>query len=147
MDLLREADTLAKVPLFAKLEPSRLKLLAFTSQALNYEDGETIFKEGDPADAAFVIMDGEAEILIETDKGTLSVGMLGKDELFGELALLNNTQRSATLRARGRLKALRIAGDMFLKLLTENPGVALAVMRQLSAKLARAVPKKALGSG
>jgi CRP-like cAMP-binding protein len=139
--LLKEADTLRKVPLFAKLEPSRLKLLAFTSECLTYEDGEIVFQEGDAADAVFVIMDGELEILIDTETGRRVVGTLGKDELFGELAVLNNAPRSATLRAKGHLSALRIAADMFLTLLTENPGVALAVMRQLSIKLARAIPR------
>ena len=43
MQLLKEADTLRKVPLFAKLESSRLKLMAFTSQHLTYEDGELVF--------------------------------------------------------------------------------------------------------
>ena len=122
----------------------RLKLMAFTSQYLTYEDGELVFREGDVADAVFVILEGEAEIVVETRTGNLRVGMLGKDELFGELALINNTQRSATIRARGHLQVLRIAGDMFLKLLADSPEVALAVMRQLSQKLARAIPRAGL---
>ena len=144
MQLLKEAETLRKVPLFAKLEPSRLKLMAFTSQYLTYEDGELVFSEGDVADAVFVILEGEAEIVVETRTGNLRVGMLGKDELFGELALINNMPRSATLCAKGHLQVLRIAGDMFLKLLAESPEVALAVMRQLSQKLARAIPRAGL---
>ncbi|MFQ5935191.1 MAG: cyclic nucleotide-binding domain-containing protein [Acidiferrobacterales bacterium] len=137
VELLKETETLRKIPLFAKLEPSKLKLLAFTSQLLSYDDGEVLFHEGDLADCAFVVMDGEVEILAQTASGDVVVGTLGKDELFGEIALLNNAPRSATLRARGRLQALRITDEMFLSLVTENPGVALEVMRQLSDKLAR----------
>jgi CRP/FNR family cyclic AMP-dependent transcriptional regulator len=137
MELLKEAETLGKVRLFAKLDPSKIKLLAFTSQLLTYENGEVLFEEGDPADAAFVIMEGEVEILADTARGKMVVGKLGKDQLFGELALFNNAPRSATLRAKGRLQALRIANEKFIKLVTENPGVALEVMRQLSDKLAR----------
>ena len=137
MELLKEAETLGKVRLFAKLDPSKIKLLAFTSQLLTYEDGEVLFEEGDPADAAFVITEGEVEILADTARGKMVVGKLGKDQLFGELALFNNAPRSATLRAKGHLQALRIADDKFIKLVTENPGVALEVMRQLSDKLAR----------
>jgi CRP-like cAMP-binding protein len=139
--LLKEADTLRKVPLFAKVEPSRLKLLAFTSESLSYEDGEVVFEEGDLADAVYVIIDGEAEILADTGTGRVSVGRLGKDELFGELAVLNNAPRSATLRARGHLKVLRIDGEKFVTLLADNQSVALAVIRQLSVKLARAIPR------
>jgi CRP-like cAMP-binding protein len=139
--LLKEADTLRKIPLFATLEPSKLKLLAFTSDCLTYEDGEIVFHEGEVADAVFVILEGEAEIVVETAGKQLAVGTLGKDELFGELAVLNNAPRSATLRAKGHLKTLHIAGDMFIKLLTENPGMALAQIHQLSQKLARAIPR------
>lgn len=139
--LLKEADTLRKVPLFAKLESSRLKLLAFTSESVTYDDGEIVFEEGDAADAVFVILDGEAEILVDKGAGRVAVGKLGKDELLGELAVLNNASRSATLRAKGQLKMLRIGGDMFVNLVHENPSVALALVLQLSVKLARAIPR------
>ena len=137
MDLKTEAEMLRKVPMFAKLEPSKLKLLAFTSQSLSYEDGEILFRAGDAADCAFVIMDGEAEILADTPAGPVVEGTLGKNQLVGELGVLTNSPRSATIRARPGLVALRITDEMFLKLLAENPEVALDVMRQLSEKLVR----------
>lgn len=124
--------------MFTKLEPAKRKLLAFTSQLLTFEDGEELFREGEPADCAYVIVHGTVEILAQTDAGEVVAGSLGKNELFGELAILNNAPRAATLRAKGQLKALRISEEVFLKLVTENPGVALDVMRQLSEKLARA---------
>jgi CRP-like cAMP-binding protein len=122
VDIQRETEALSKVPLFSKLEQSKLKLLAFTSELQTYEDGETVFTEGEAADCTFVIMDGEADIYakIKTDGG---------------LGVLTSSPRSATIRAKGRLMTLRISGDMFLRLLAENPPVALDVMRQLSGKL------------
>ena len=138
MDLRREAELLRKVPMLAKLEPSKLKLLAFTSQSLTFEDEETLFHAGDPADCAYVIMEGEVEVLAETDAGVVVAARLGVNELFGEMAVLTNEPRSATLRARGRLVAMRITDEMFIKLLAENPEVSLDVMRQLSRKLAKA---------
>jgi CRP-like cAMP-binding protein len=103
MDIHKESDLLRNVPIFAKLDASKLKLLAFTSQCLSFDDGEA--------------------------------GTLGKNQLFGELAVLTNSPRSATLRAKGELTALKISDDNFLKLLVENPEVALEVMRTLSEKL------------
>jgi CRP/FNR family transcriptional regulator, cyclic AMP receptor protein len=138
VELLKEAETLRKVPLFAKLDSSKLKLLAFTSQCVTFENGEVLVREGDPADAAYVIMSGDVEILAKTSEGEVAYGTLGANQLFGELALLTNTPRTATLRAKGPVQVLRIADDMFLKLVTENPDVALEVMRQLSDKLVRA---------
>ena len=63
--------------------------------------------------------------------------VLGRNALFGELAVLTNAPRSAAIRAKDALVALRITDEMFLKLLAENPEVALDVMRQLSDKLVR----------
>lgn len=137
MDIQKETDLLRNVPMFAKLDPSKLKLLAFTSQCLSFDDGEVLFREGDRADSAYVIMSGEVEILADTGGTQFIAGMLGKNQLFGELAVLTKAPRSATLRARGELVALRISDDIFLKLLAENPEVALDVMRQLSEKLVR----------
>ena len=137
MDIQRETEALSKVPLFSKLEQSKLKLLAFTSELQTYEDGEVVFNEGEAADCAFVVLDGEADIFAKTstDSGEVVVGTLRSNQLLGELGVLTTSPRSATIRAKGRLMMLRIGSDMFLKLLAENPSVALDVMRQLSGKL------------
>jgi len=137
VDIQRETEALGKVPLFSKLEQSKLKLLAFTSELQTYEDGETVFNQGEPADCTFVILDGEADIYAKTrtDGGQVIVGTLKANQLLGELGVLTSSPRSATIRAKGRLMMLCITSDMFLKLLAENPQVALDVMRQLSGKL------------
>ena len=137
MDLTTEAEMLRKVPMFSKLELSKLKLVAFTSELCTYEGGEVLFEAGDAADSAYVIMEGAVEILAETEAGPVVEVVLGRNQLFGELGVLTNSPRSATNRAQDELAALRITGEMFLKLLAENPEVALDVMRQLSEKLVR----------
>lgn len=136
MDLLQEAELLRKVPMFSRLEPAKLKLLAFTSESLSFDDGEILFGVGDPADCAYVIMDGEADVLADTDSGEVVAVTLKTNQLVGEMAVLSHGSRSATIRARGQLTALRISGEAFIKLLTDNPDVSLDVMRQLSEKLA-----------
>ena len=136
MDLQRQADLLNRVPMFHKLEPAKLKLLAFTSEYLRFEDEEIVFRAGKPADCAYVIMDGAVDLLNETDEGVLVAGTLGKNQLFGEMGVLMNAPRLTTLRARGHLEVLRIDGEAFVRLLTENPDVSLSVMRQLAEKIA-----------
>ncbi len=123
--------------MFAKLDASKLKLLAFTSEMVNYPDGDIVFCMGDSADSAYVIMDGSVDIMVETDRGSIVASTLQQDQLFGEMALLNNLPRNATLKANGELLVMKISADMFLKLLSENSEMALDVMRQLSAKLAK----------
>ncbi len=137
LNLHEQAELLRRVPMFAKLEPSKLKLLAFTSESLTFEDGEVLFHRGDSADCAYVIMEGAVDVLSDTDDGIVVATTLHANELFGELGVIANEARSATLRARGTLQALRISDEMFLKLLADNSDVALDVMRQLSLKLTR----------
>ena len=139
MDLLQEAELLRKVPMFSRLDPAKLKLLAFTSESLSFDDGEELFNVGDPADCAYVIMDGKVEVMADTGAGEVVAVTLQKNELFGEMAILSHAPRSATIRARGVLKALRISEEAFIKLLTDNPDVSLDVLRQLSDKLARSL--------
>ncbi|MEN8196437.1 MAG: cyclic nucleotide-binding domain-containing protein, partial [Pseudomonadota bacterium] len=71
MSLQQEVDLLRKIPMFAKIEPAKLKLLAFTSERLSYSDGDVLFRQGEAGDAAFVIISGQAEISIATDEGPL----------------------------------------------------------------------------
>ena len=122
--------------MFSRLEPSKLKLLAFTSESIEFLDQDILFYLNDPSDSAYVIMSGVVEVLVETEDGLVPVVTRGENEMIGEMAVLTNSPRSATLRAKGPVRALRIANDAFVKMMTENPGVALDVMRQLSLKLA-----------
>ena len=90
-----EVEVLAKIPLFAGMDRSKLKFLAFTSQRLSFDAGETLFRQGEVGDNAFIIVDGMAEVVLETDGGDKRLAMIGKNELFGELALLCDASRRA----------------------------------------------------
>jgi len=137
LDLAEETDLLRKIPMFAKMETSRLKLLAFASEIVSFQDGEIVFNSGDSADYAYVIMDGAVDIITETDSGPVVTDTLRQNQLIGELGLLNNTPRIATLIANGDLQAMKITAEMFFRILRENSEVALDVIRMLSEKLTR----------
>ena len=142
LNISQEAELLRKVPMFSKMESSKLKLLAFTSESLAFEDGESLCRAGDLADCAYVIMSGEVEILGETDEGVEVIfAVRGANELIGEMAVVTNSPRSASVRAHGEVEAMRIMNEALLKLLSENPEIALDVMRQLSERLADATEK------
>jgi len=138
VDVFQEAELLRKVPFFGGLEPAKLKLLAFTSRALRFAPGEALMRKGEAADSAYVILEGEVEILGETDAGEFVVAVVGRNQLQGEMGVITNTPRGATVRAKIPVRALRISGDVFLRLLTENPDCALHVMRELSMRIATA---------
>ena len=137
MDLAEETDLLRKIPMFAKMETSKLKLLAFASEMVSFQDGDIVFNSGDTADYAYVIMEGAVDIITETDKGPIVMVTLSQNQLIGELGLINNTPRIATLLANGNLLAMKITAEMFFRILRENSEVALDVIRILSDKVAR----------
>ncbi len=135
MNLDSEIDRLKRIPLFAALDPAKLKFFVFTSEVLDYSHGEMLIHKGDMDQCAYLVMQGEVEVL--GDSGEVAV-VLGEDQLIGELALFNRAPRNADVRACGELRVLRIEGEMLMKQLRESPEMALAVIEQLSARLAQA---------
>jgi CRP-like cAMP-binding protein len=135
VSLKEEVELLRRIPLFAQVEPAKLKLLAFTSERVAYEGGEILFRQGDMGDAAYIVMEGEVEVLVEAPGGPVTVAVLGRDAVVGEIAILCDVPRTATVRARQRLVCLRIAKELFLRLINEFPQMAVAVMRELALRL------------
>ena len=135
MSLKEELELLQRIPFFANVEPAKLKLLAFTSERVAFEPDQVLFKQGDPGDAAYIIVEGEAEVLVETQAGPTLVATFAKNAFFGEMAILCDIPRTATMRAKGRLVTLRISKDLFLRLITEFPTMAVAMMRELAHRL------------
>ena len=141
MEYSDAVNVLREIPLFAELDPSKLKLVAFTSVCFTFEDGEALFKVGDTADCVYLIEDGEVGLFADREGRESCLAVLGRHALFGEMAILRNSPRIATMRARGQLRVLRIDAGMFLDLITEDRAVALGVMRELSEKIARAMER------
>jgi len=135
VDVFQEAEMLRKVPFFGGLDPARLKLLAFTSRAVRFGPGEALMTLGEPSDSAYVVIEGEVEIVGETPAGEFIVAVVGKNALIGEMGVITNAPRGTTVRAKVPVRALRIAADVFLRLLTDNPQCALHVMRDLSGRV------------
>jgi CRP-like cAMP-binding protein len=134
----RNVDALRAIPLFSGLPPARLKLIAYTSEFICFEPGEVIVQEGDPADAVYIIAEGEAEVLVTDAVGRrIRLAGLGPCSLFGETGVLARGRRTATVQAKDRVVAFKIAGGVFLDLLRLNPEIAMPVMRALARMLER----------
>ena len=71
MSLKREYEVLRRVPIFAGIEPARLKLLAFMCERVGFDPGNRLLRQGDPADAAYLIIDGHAEVILAHPKGAV----------------------------------------------------------------------------
>ena len=130
MSLNEEVELLRKIPLFANIEPSKLKLLAFTSERLTFQDGQDLCVQGDIGDAAFVVVDGTADVIIDLPDGSkLTVDQIGRNAFVGEIAILCEVPRTATITATSKLETLRISKDLFFRLVNEFPTMAVEIMR------------------
>ena len=135
MTLENEVQALRQVPMFRDMDPARLKLLAFTSERVNFAPGQKFFSQGDGADAAYVILQGKADVSLESANGAFKVAELGQNALVGEMGILSDSPRSATIIASETTTALRIDKRVFLELLTQFPQMSIAVMRELASRL------------
>jgi CRP-like cAMP-binding protein len=135
MQLRDEVELLRRVPLFSGVAPAKLKLLAFTSDRVSFDSGQVLFKQGDPGDAAYVVLAGSADVLVSSQSGEIKVATLEPNSIVGEIAILCDVARTATVRANEPLETLRIRKDHFLKLLAEFPEMAVEIMRVLADRL------------
>ncbi len=135
MSLNKAVEAMQETPIFAGIDPKRLRLLAFMSESRTYRAGELLFEQGDEGDSAFVVIDGTASVLINIAGEKREVAEIGSRQVFGEMAVLCDIPRTAAIGAKTDLEVLRIDRDAFLKLLTEFPEVSLQVMRFLAARL------------
>ena len=132
MSIQEEVEMLKTVPIFAKMEPAKLKLLAFTSERMNFAVGQEVCHQGDPGVAMFVILGGVADVLIDTPGGQIQVAEMTKNDFMGEIAILCDVPRTATIKAREPLSTLKISKETFYRLVAEVPQMAIEVMRELA---------------
>jgi CRP/FNR family transcriptional regulator, cyclic AMP receptor protein len=137
MSLIKDVEVLRSIPIFAKIEPAKLKLLAFTSERLRFMDGDEICHQGEVGDAAYIILDGEADVLVDTPGGALRVATVGKNDIIGEIAILCDVPRTATVTASTDVETLKVSKDNFFQLLTQFPQIGVEVMHELASRLHR----------
>jgi CRP/FNR family transcriptional regulator, cyclic AMP receptor protein len=135
MSLKEEFELLRRVPIFAEIEPAKLKLLAFMSERVGFDPGKPLVRQGDPADAAYLIIEGHAEVMVETPAGPVIVATNGPNELVGEMGILCDAPRNATVRAKDRVVALRISKDPFMRMVREFPTMAVSIMQELAQRV------------
>jgi CRP-like cAMP-binding protein len=137
MSLNEEVELLRQIPLFSNVEPAKLKLLAFTSERVTFGPGQMLVQQGDTGAAAYIIIEGDADILIDTPDGPIKVATVGRNAIIGEIAILCDVARTATVQAKTQLVTLRITKDLFFRLVNEFPQMAVEIMRELARRLER----------
>ena len=135
----REAQ-LAKVPFFDGLTPEALAMIAQVTTEESHASGTRLFQYGDPGDKLYIILEGKVRISREVGgMGEEALAVLGPGEVFGEMALLDESPRSAGALAHERCRLLVITKDAFDDLLFLHKDLAYEVLwscvRMLAARL------------
>jgi len=133
---LRRLQLLQKVPLFAGLSRRQLGKLLVKLFEKVYEAGETIFLEGEPGKALFIVLEGGVSICHARNGAEERVAMLAPGSYFGELALIDDLPRSATARAEIRSALLILYKSHFDDLIEGHSMIAIRVMGNLLKTLA-----------
>ena len=134
MSIDQEVEVLRRIPLFANVEPAKLKLMCFASERITYKSGQSLCEQGDIGDAAFIILEGAADVIVTHD-APMVVAQVGKDDIVGEIAILVDIPRTATITATNELTALKITKDLFFRMITDFPEMGVEIMRVLAQRL------------
>lgn len=124
-----------QLELFAELSDDDLGRICSEAVDVSLASGEVLFREGDPGDRAFLVSSGEVEILKTTERREVLLAVRSAGEVIGEMALLDEETRSATVRARGATELLSIPKTALEDLLATSPSAALSILRPLSRRI------------
>ena len=130
---------LRRVPLFERLDPEDLQRVAAVADERAFTTGTTIVREGDVGDELFVILEGRVRVdKLESD-GSMREGIQTYDagDHFGELAVLLERPRVATVVADGDVRTLVIGGEGLRAILRERPEAAMAMLATLAERISR----------
>lgn len=134
-----EVDLLRSIPMLAKLPSNKLKLLAFASDRVSFAKGEVLFEQNDEADAGYIIISGQGDVLVSTGPDTppAKVASIKPHEFVGDMAILCDIPRTATVAAATDLEALKIRKEHMMELINETPSLAVSVLKEQVQRLAK----------
>ena len=128
---------LRKSPLFEGLSDQELQHLMDNAKPVSLREGEILMKQGDPGDAAYVVLKGRFEIQKQSGPSIIKIDVRKPGEIIGEMALLSNVPRSATVIAICDSETLCISQEAFENLLSTNPSATMVVLHWVMARLSQ----------
>ena len=128
---------LKDVYFFQDLTDEEIRAISELCVERSYADGAVIFREGDGADRFFIVLEGEVEILKGDEETGELLAVRGEGHLFGEMALVDDLPRSATVRSRGKTRLLSMERGDFHRLIHQNSSVAISVLKSISLMVRR----------
>ena len=133
-------DLLGGIELFAAVDPAALSQLATAAENVHLPGGELLLREGDPSDALFIVASGRLQAFVTTEEDSeMLVGEIGRGEVIGEMGILGDEPRSATVRALRDSNLLRFPKDAFVRFLHEHPEELFAINQLIIQRLRRSI--------
>jgi CRP-like cAMP-binding protein len=129
-----KTELISKVPLFAHCSKRELASVAAIADEIDLPEGKELTKEGSPGREFFVLVDGNADVLRKGRR----INRLKKGDFFGEIALVHQSPRTATVKATSPVRALVVTERDFRRLLDESPEVQRKVLSALAERVAPA---------
>jgi hypothetical protein len=126
---------LRRVPLFGQLDPEDLQRLAMAATERLFEAGDTLMREGEPGSELMVIVDGRVRVVRVDDGAERRLRTYGPGDHIGELAMLRDRPRAATVIAETPVRTLVIGGAGLRAILTERPEAAMAMLGTLAERI------------
>jgi CRP/FNR family cyclic AMP-dependent transcriptional regulator len=127
-----KVELLKGIPLFAQCSKKDLRDIARVTEEVAFDEGTVLIREGEQGGEAFVVVDGTLEV---SRGGDAPIAEVGAGQVVGEIALLSNQPRSATVTVATPVRALRIGGTDFVDLLERMPLLWLKVTRALAERI------------
>jgi len=135
-NLSDEAQSLARVPLFKRLDAKELQHLAEEVDQVNFKAGDTIFHEHDRGDALYILEEGAVRIWIyDEDVKEVTLAELKPGDFFGELAVLDRGERSSSATAITDIHLHRLSSDDFQQFLIDHPDASIDVICEIAARM------------
>ncbi len=127
----RRIELLRAVPLFSELDKRHLRALARLVDEVSVGEGQELIHQGDEGDEFFVLLEGRARV----DRDGAVIAQLGAGDCFGEMSLLDDGPRSASVTATAEATLLTLHRADFERMLDANPSVSRALLRHLSGRI------------
>jgi uncharacterized membrane protein len=128
-------ELLANVPLFESLTDDDVDALAARLETVEYDQGDTIFNQGDEGTSLFVVEDGAVDISYGEGKSKFCLATLFPGQYFGELSLFDGAPRSATATATKRTRVIRLDREALVEFVNGSPAAALRIIGEMSERL------------
>ncbi|MFQ0814318.1 cyclic nucleotide-binding protein [Brucella anthropi] len=126
---------LGTVGLFESFTPEQLRLLAFGAERLVLRAGRELFREGQSADCAYIVVSGSITLFHEDGEGRTAIRPVGPGAMIGEMALIAQSARLTGALAESETEVIRISRSIFRRILEEYPEVAAALHAHISRNL------------